>query len=231
MKSQVVRAFRTVELPPYFCVLPADGEVCGRSDDSRIIRIRDRGAFGNGTHETTQLCLLALGYLLRARSQPANVLDVGAGAGVLAIGAALRGAIVDAVEIDPVALESAKENIHLNGVDQTVRLNTVLREPPQAFDVVVANILAGVLLDLAEPLCRRVASSGHLVLSGLLGTDVPAVVARYLPLLTDKRVGVHERGLWRAVVFSPDQRASDDRAGAADEATEPRTSRASRIPS
>jgi ribosomal protein L11 methyltransferase len=189
-----------VDLAPYVRVLahgaPDPGGV-------PVVRVRPGVGFGDGRHETTQLCLLALGSLARTGAPFASVLDFGSGNGVLAIYAATLGARVDAVEIDERALAESLENARDNGVEARVTHATRLPEPAAPRDLVVANILAGVLLAFAEPLAARVAPHGHLVLSGLLATDVPAILARYRPLLPGRRHEVYARGEWRAVVLSP----------------------------
>ena len=204
-RGRGTRRFRGVDLPPYWRVLPATGGAheSDSSDTTPVIRLRDGNAFGNGMHETTQLCLLALGYLFRAERRPATVLDFGAGSGILAIAAAGRGAHVQAVEIDPDAIECARYNVALNAVASRVEVRTSMREPAEPVDLVLANILRSVLLAFADALCARQSREGHMVLSGLVGTDVPAILARYKPRLAPMQAHVHARGEWRAVMFSP----------------------------
>lgn len=159
--------------------------------------------FGDGTHETTQLCLIAVGHFLHLIPPPARVLDFGAGNGVLSIAAARAGATVEAVEIDEGALQETRHNAALNGVAERIDARAALSEPARPFELVVANVLCGVLVEHAAPLCARVAPAGHLVLSGLVATDVPIIAAAYRPHLGGHALAVHARGEWRAVVFSP----------------------------
>jgi len=163
--------------------------------------------FGDGRHETTQLCLLALAYLMRIvpriGPRPVRVLDFGAGNGVLSIAAACAGATVDAVEIDATALAEARHNAHLNNVAERIDLREALGSPETPYDVVVANIQLVVLLAHAPVLGSCLAPAGHLVLSGLVSTDVPAIFAEYRPRLPGHRAEVYERGEWRAILFSP----------------------------
>jgi ribosomal protein L11 methyltransferase len=191
---------RGVDLAPYVrLLLPGAPDPGGVP----VVRLRPGQGFGDGRHETTQLCLLALGSIARTGAPFARVLDFGAGNGVLAVFAATRGARVDAVEIDEAALAEAGDNARDNGVADRVTLATSLPAPGDPYDVVVANILARVLLDFAEPLAARLAPAGRLVLSGLVATDVPAILARYRALLPGRRDEVYARGEWRAVVLSP----------------------------
>lgn len=187
-------------MPPYYRVVPP-----GTPPSARLtaLVIAPGVGFGNGAHPTTQLCLQAVGYLLRLEPRPARVLDFGAGNGVLAIAAALGGATVEAVEIDPRALAEAAHNAALNGVADRIALGTTLREPAQPHDLVLANILCSVLVDHAGPLAARVAPRGRLVLSGLTSTDVPPILAAYRGRLPGHAAQVYERGEWRAVMFSP----------------------------
>ena len=125
-------------------------------------------AFGTGTHPTTSLCLAALSDLLAARPG-VTVLDVGTGSGLLAIAAHKLGARrVAASDNDPVAVEVARENATRNGAALELT-GAAVDEIAGTFDVVVANILANVLVELAPALAARVAPGGVLLLSGILG--------------------------------------------------------------
>jgi ribosomal protein L11 methyltransferase len=149
------------------------------------IEIEASLAFGTGHHGTTRGCLLALDSILRKR-RPARVLDVGTGTGVLAIAAAKAssGEII-AGDIDPIAIEVARDNARVNGVATRIRLYCApgLRHPlamsPASFDLVLANILAKPLMRLSPALAAALAPQGRLVVSGLLETDVGAVVSAF----------------------------------------------------
>jgi ribosomal protein L11 methyltransferase len=136
-------------------------------------------AFGTGTHPTTALCLSALDAFLAGRSG-ATVLDVGTGSGLLAIAARKLGAgRVVASDNDPVALEVASENAARNGVEIEIvpAEATEVRGP---FDLVVANILANTLVELAPGLAAQVAAGGALLLSGILLHQEEEVRAAYV---------------------------------------------------
>ncbi len=144
-----------------------------------IIMELDPGmAFGTGTHPTTRLCMEAL-ESIRFREGAfsdipgdglLNVLDVGTGSGILAITAARLGsAHVCAIDIDSRALEVARENIELNGVEMQVNIyDTPIAAIHGRYDVVVANILAEDLVKMAPELVKRVEGGGFLILSGIL---------------------------------------------------------------
>jgi ribosomal protein L11 methyltransferase len=205
----------TRKLDPYYTISIMDGAPAPKSLPNEPgwpaeLVLRKGSGFGDGRHETTQLCLLALGYLLRSQCCPQRMLDFGAGNGVLGIAAALRGARVESVEIDATALAEAKVNAELNGVLDRFEFRTSMSTPPQHFDVVVANILKRVLLDYAEAITTRVAQHGFLVLSGLTSTDVPEILGKYRPLLPNHRDAIYERGTWRAVLFQPEANTGHD---------------------
>jgi ribosomal protein L11 methyltransferase len=186
-----------IEIPPRWRIVPAP---CADASD-RIRLVIDPGpGFGDGTHETTQLCLQALAAFA-TRTGPWRMLDFGSGSGILAIGAARLGAIVDAVEIDPLASAHGERNARANDVADRIRHARTLEDTGHSFDLVVANILRSVLLEFAEGLVARLASRATLVLSGLVSTDVPQVSARYSPLLGGVRPDVFENGDWRALAW------------------------------
>jgi len=131
-------------------------------------------AFGTGHHETTALCLGALSTIARERAFR-NVLDLGCGTGLLAIGAAkLWKRPVLASDIDPVAVTVTRDNARANGVAPLVRAVTAdgLTNPILAngapYDLLIANILAGPLTQLAPSIIRSLAPGAVLLLSGLL---------------------------------------------------------------
>jgi ribosomal protein L11 methyltransferase len=170
-------------------------------------------AFGSGEHATTQSCLRAIDGLARAH-RFSRVLDVGCGSGILSIAAAkCWPARLVAVDNDPVAVRVTAHNLRLNGVAARARAVTadgyrhslVRRSAP--FDLVLANILADPLIELAPELRRHLAPGGHAVLSGLLDRQADAVVTahRAQGLRLVHRVDL---GPWTALVLrAPHRRA------------------------
>lgn len=138
-------------------------------------------AFGTGTHPTTSLCLAALSDLLGARPG-ASVLDVGTGSGLLAIAARKLGAgRVAANDVDPVAVRVAGENAAANGAELEL-VAAPLSAIAGRFDLVVANILANTLVELAPEIAAKVAPCGAVLLSGILAPQEEEVRAAYLAL-------------------------------------------------
>lgn len=134
-------------------------------------------AFGTGTHETTALCLA---WLDGANLHGKTVLDFGCGSGVLAIAALLLGAErAVAVDIDPQALLATRSNAELNGVSERLACYLPAEMPQDAWDVVLANILAGPLISLAPTLIGHCRPGGHIVLSGILREQAESVTAAY----------------------------------------------------
>jgi ribosomal protein L11 methyltransferase len=137
-------------------------------------------AFGTGTHPTTSLCLAGLSELLAARPGAA-VLDVGTGSGLLAIAARKLGAgRVTGNDNDPVAVAVARENAARNGVPEVALTEAALPAIGGAFDLVVANILANTLVELAPEIAARLAPGGAVLLSGILTPQEDEVRAAYL---------------------------------------------------
>lgn len=142
-------------------------------------------AFGTGTHPTTALCLE---WLDAADLQGKRVLDYGCGSGVLAIAAALLGAReVWAIDNDPQALLASRDNAQRNGV--SIHTGLPKDTPDDRFDIVIANILAGPLVELAPVLLARLQAGGELVLSGLLPEQAETIATAYAPrCVLDERV-------------------------------------------
>ena len=136
-------------------------------------------AFGTGTHPTTALCLT---WLDGAELASKTVIDYGCGSGILAIAAAKLGAnSVYAVDIDPQALMASDRNASDNGVASHITLTLPGKLPAVKVDILLANILAGPLIELAPRFGSLVLPQGQLVLSGILAEQAEEVQAAYTP--------------------------------------------------
>jgi ribosomal protein L11 methyltransferase len=150
---------------------------CAPAPDDIVIRLDPGMAFGTGLHPTTQMCLAALENLM---SPGADVLDLGTGSGILAIAAAKLGAgRVLAIDNDAVAVETAQDNVADNGVPSIVSVQCgSLAQVSGCYDLVVVNILARVIVDMArEGLAAHVCPGGRLVAAGIIDDQEPEVVA------------------------------------------------------
>jgi ribosomal protein L11 methyltransferase len=139
-------------------------------------------AFGTGQHETTQLCTEAVERHLDERGPIRRLLDVGTGTGILGLVALRLGAgTCKGTDIDPVAVRAALDNARDNGVADRFAANDDAPDADGAVhDVVVANILAGTLIELVRPITNAVAPGGELWLSGILADQERAVLDAYV---------------------------------------------------
>jgi len=155
-----IRMGRIVIKPSWEDFEPEAGDI--------IVDIDPGMAFGTGNHPTTELCILALQDYIKGGE---TVLDMGAGSGILAMAAAKLGAgKVVGLDIDSVAVEVARENVKNAGLDNTIEIDRA--ETPLAFDgqadIVVANIIAKVIIEMAPDLAAKVKPGGILIASGII---------------------------------------------------------------
>lgn len=153
-----------------------------------VITLDPGQAFGTGTHESTRLVLEELDGTIRGGER---VLDVGCGSGILAISAVLLGAREAlAIDVDPIAVDVARENAEANAVSDRVHAKAgVIDDVHDAYDVIVANIQHVVLMPIAAPLIARVEKT--LILSGLLAEESSDVRRAYgaLRFVRERRAG------------------------------------------
>jgi ribosomal protein L11 methyltransferase len=149
--------------------------------DAVVLRLDPGLAFGTGTHQTTALCL---DWLAAQPPEGLEVIDYGCGSGILGVAALLLGAArVCAVDIDPQALIATRDNAERNGIGpaRLVIGEPALLEGREPADLLLANILAGPLIDLAPRLAALVKPGGRALLSGVLDSQAEAVCAAYRP--------------------------------------------------
>lgn len=152
---------------------PSPGEV--------VVTIDPGQAFGTGTHETTRMCLRLIEEAFASPVAPRRVLDLGTGTGILGIAAARLGAEdVLGIDVDPRAAETAQENGRINGVADRFRAAvTPLESIEGTFDLVAANIIAEILIDMKARVAALTAPGGGLVLSGILSEKAAWVAKEY----------------------------------------------------
>ena len=187
-----------VVLPPWLADTP---DFPGRTP----ILIEPKSAFGTGHHATTALCLRVVSDLLEAGrlQEGQHFLDLGTGSGVLGIGCCKFGLTGEGLDIDPLAVDNALENRALNAIAPesfTVAEGSIGAVAGKQFDLVLANILARPLTEMAADIVRACRPGGCLVLSGLLEIQADGVTAAY------KAQGLSEPrriidGEWAALVW------------------------------
>lgn len=176
--------FRPMRFGQRTWVVPWDQPLPDEADaDAAIVRLDPGLAFGSGTHPTTALCLQWLDALAAEGALASRaMLDFGCGSGILALAAVKLGAArADGIDNDPQALSATADNAARNGIAAQVRVFAPNDAPEARYPVVVANILAGALEQLAEVLAARTAPGGCIALSGILAGQEVALLARYAP--------------------------------------------------
>lgn len=171
-------SFKPIQVGTNLWVCPS---WCEPTDPNARNIVLDPGlAFGTGTHATTNMCLH---WLAKRQLNKQRVLDYGSGSGILAIAAIMSGASqADAVDIDPLAVDACDENANRNGVAEQMGsfLPSQLPEnPPASYNLVIANILAEVIIELRDTLLHHLAEDGELLLTGILSTQAEKVKAAF----------------------------------------------------
>ncbi|RIZ71187.1 MAG: 50S ribosomal protein L11 methyltransferase [Methylococcales bacterium] len=156
-------------------VCPTDQE---QVESGTVCLTLDPGlAFGTGTHPTTALCLE---WLASHELSAKTVIDYGCGSGILAVASVLLGAkVAHAVDIDPQAITATESNALKNKVEDKIKTYLPEQFTPFQANIVLANILAKPLIDMAEQICALVVSGGSLVLSGILHEQAESVINAY----------------------------------------------------
>lgn len=175
-----------------------------------IIRIDPGMAFGTGGHETTRLCLELLESVMeRGGPLPTapSLLDLGTGSGILAMAASLLGAgRILALDIDPDAVEVARENFVLNDMTNLIECDTTPFEiVTEKFDIILANILAEELVRLAPYLSERLNAGGALILSGILA-EKESLVRHGFDSLSLEYIRTVSDGEWVAMLYRNEAR-------------------------
>ncbi len=163
-----------------------------------VVELDPGMAFGTGTHETTRMCIKALEKKVK---KDTTVFDIGTGSGILSIAAAKLGAKhVVGVDLDPVAVESAKKNLEFNKVNNIEILYGDLMEVVEGkANIVVANILADIIMFLSEGVAAFIEDEGYFIASGILNTQRDKVTDK-LKALDFKVEEVMEDGEWICII-------------------------------
>ncbi|MEY8191181.1 50S ribosomal protein L11 methyltransferase [Peribacillus simplex] len=162
--------YNPVKISERFTIVPTWEDYTPVSSDELIIELDPGMAFGTGTHPTTVMCIQALERTV----QPGDlVVDVGTGSGVLSIAAALLDAKrIQSLDLDEVAVQSAKQNVELNKVQDKVSVSqgNLLDGVKEQADIVVANILAEVIMRFTDDVAKVVKPGGYFIASGIIQT-------------------------------------------------------------
>ncbi len=197
-----VQAGRFLVLPPWL----AEEH---KNSQSSVLLIEPKTAFGTGHHATTALCLRAISELAaQNKISPADrFLDLGCGSGILSIACAKLGLAGLGLDIDLLAIENSQENSLLNGLAPggkpgfDLRRGSIEQAGQESFNLILANILAAPLKELAPHIVKALAKNGRLVLSGILDIQADAVESAYRQqgLPPARRI---LDGEWAALVWS-----------------------------
>jgi ribosomal protein L11 methyltransferase len=181
-----------------FMIVPPWRRAAAR--DRLKVVIRPGRAFGTGHHPST-FATLSLVEECCADRRIGRALDVGTGSGILAIAMRKLGITqVVAIDIDPTALENASENAELNGLAEGIRFSAApLASIRGRFDLITANILSSVLIDMAQQLKARLRPGGSLILAGILRREAASVAAAYRPDLRLVRTQIDRA--WTALML------------------------------
>ena len=199
---RAVRVGRILVAPPW------DRPESSTEEGASItIVIQPSTGFGTGHHETTRLCLE---LLQETGCAGMRVIDVGTGSGILALAAVALGAReVDAIDIDPDAIRSARENVSLNAClaagGTAARVRVAIgdgREPREPGDLVLANLTGGLLIAAAERLVSLARPGGRLLLSGFQTHETDAVLGAFGGAC--RAIGRRQEGHWGAVLLTID---------------------------
>ena len=185
---------RIVVKPTWEEYIAGDGEI--------VLQIDPGMAFGTGTHETTSLCLRLMEKYLSDFPENKKVLDIGCGSGILSIAAALLGAgEVMAVEIDKDAVSVAAENVKLNGVLNNVSVvqGDLTKGIDFKADIIVANLMADLVMVLAESAANHMEDGGIFISSGIL-TEKKETVSEAIRNAGFEILEIEDDGEWCAIV-------------------------------
>jgi ribosomal protein L11 methyltransferase len=172
------------------------------SPDEIVVELDPGMAFGTGLHPTTRLMVEALQERVRSGME---VLDLGTGSGILAVPSARLGARVTALDISDVAVQVARENLAINKVDDRVSVEegTIEAVAGRTFDLILANIIASVLVDIAAPLAATLKPGAEVLASGIIDERVDLVRTAFADAGLEVTDGIRDGDWWLIVARSP----------------------------
>ena len=191
------KAFKPLRLGEHIVIKPGWCEFEAQAGD-HIIEIDPGMAFGTGTHETTGMCVELIEKYVK---DDMRVIDVGTGTGILAMAAMHMGASdALAIDIDRVAVRVAEENVRINGFEGKIRCvaGNLLDEVDEAADVVIANIIADVIIMIAEPVKKHIRPGGRFICSGI-ASERKQDVLDALDAAGYRVLDIKEKGGWCAM--------------------------------
>jgi ribosomal protein L11 methyltransferase len=193
--------FKPLRIGKRLMIVPAWDEDFKPLPDDLMIRMDPGMAFGAGTHETTRLCATLLEKFMKPG---AHVLDVGTGSGILTVAASKLGAAeIDACDLDPVAVRIARDNFAANGVTNARAFESDLLsevESNKKYDFICANIVADIIVRMADKVAGFLTSDGLLAVSGIINTQTERVTAA-LTAGGLCAIGKFSESDWDAVLF------------------------------
>lgn len=173
--------FKPIEITETLVVKP-EWEKYDAKENQIVININPDMAFGTGHHETTAIALTLLETELRKKNNIKEIIDIGTGSGILAITASKLqdNLLIDAIDIDKKALKIAQEQIELNNVENVIILNELANDIFKSYDLIIANILASVLIQIKNDIIRLLNKDGIVILSGIMLKDEKSFMKNFI---------------------------------------------------
>lgn len=192
--------YKPVPISRFLTIVPSWLDYEPKHEDERLIHLDPGMAFGTGSHPTTRLTLQALETVLHGDE---TVLDVGTGSGILSIASkALNAGRVIGYDLDEVAVKQARENVDLNEYAKDIEMypNDLLKGVDIEADVIVANILADIIMNLWDDAYRLCKDDGHFIVSGII-EDKKAMILDAAKQVGFKCDQILNQGDWYAFIF------------------------------
>jgi len=201
--SEWKKHYKPIRVSDTFLILP-EWEASSNLPKNNFVKIHPGMGFGTGSHETTHLCLKSFLELEAQFSEKTQFMDYGSGSGILGISALIRVPRSDCVmvDIDQEAHDNCLQNLELNNIAiDRVKMIFVKDRPAHKFKLVFANILQNILLHESSYLIRSVETSGYLILSGLLVSQLEETLTHYLKSGECEHIKTEAKGEWGVIVL------------------------------